>query len=111
MTPKSLDKALKLAKSSVMRLAIEEIVVEMERYNWQPCVYGVRPMRIGEREPVIDRSYKTPSPFIKITKLTKRPATHSWFGVTVKAVWIAMKIFLMLYGAWWIIFFTVKALR
>ena len=128
MIPISLDQAIKLARTEeeilkmggalspkaewALRCSIEKVVKEMDKFNWQPCVYGTRPSVIGERQKIIDRSYKTPSPFIRIEKISEPPLLmkRSWFSAAAKSVWIAIKTFLMLYGAWWVVYFIAKAI-
>ena len=124
-TPKTLDNAISHARAEEdilkmlgtinkdatwqLRVAVEDIAKEMEKNNWQPCIYGVRPMRCGEREEIIDPNYKTPSPFVKVTKTSDWPKKPTWTSVAVRTFWITLKSFLMAYGAFWAIFFIIKA--
>jgi hypothetical protein len=85
---------------------IEKLARDADRYNWQECVYGTRPIKCGEREEIIDRSYKTPSPFVKITSLPASVLSSkkmpTWTGIAFRVFVTMLKVFLMVCGGLWI---------
>ena len=87
---------------------IKSVGVEMEKNNWQPCIYGMRPSKIGDREEVIDPNYKVPSPFVKVTKTKDWPKKPTWASVIWKTFWMVSKSFLMAYGAYWAIYYIIR---